>query len=207
VDCVPDVTNTEIQGSLWYQIDVSAIFLSLLSLSFVSWAILWDKRIRGHPNNIIALICLCDAYTYCQYFQRYVVCGYGWNFFFTKLFSWTAVIPFWTISLKWLNIEHCNICDEPIDWKYLEDFAAANGYWYGSVGMRLQGWYFCSIAVTYCSLFFSLATVVDLYLLLRNPFSSSESRINKFIFIAVVASFVLASLGLSLTKRRMEKLS
>ena len=51
-------------GSTWFRLDVFGICLSLFSLSFISYAILTDKRVRGHPNNIIALICLCDAYTY-----------------------------------------------------------------------------------------------------------------------------------------------
>ena len=79
IDCDPDSLHVskDDAGSNWFKVDIVGITISLVSLSFVSYAILSDKRIRGHPNNIIAYICLCDAYTYCQYLNRYIICGYN----------------------------------------------------------------------------------------------------------------------------------
>ncbi len=67
VDCNPDHehVNTFAKGTTWFRFDIAGIVMSLTGLCFVSFSILSDKRVRTHPNNIIALICLCDAYTYC----------------------------------------------------------------------------------------------------------------------------------------------
>ena len=172
VDCNPDDdhVSSDDQGTGWYRFDIIGICLSLASLSFVSYAILSDKRVRGHPNNIIAYICLCDAYTYCQYLNRYIICGYGLNLGLERLFSWTFLYPYWAIKVKWLGIEHINSSGSKMTWDYLEDYYDLHGYWYGAVSTRLQMWYFLSITISYCSLFFSLAAILDLYQVLRNPF-------------------------------------
>ena len=52
------------------------------------------------------------------------------------------------------------------------------------------------------SLFFSLSTIIDLYSLLKNPFSSSEKRIKKYIMISIILAVGLASIGLVLTKSK-----
>ena len=121
VDCDPtdNHVSDDDQGSFWFKIDIVGIFLSLASLSFISYAILSDKRVRGHPNNIIAYICLCDAFTYCQYLTRYIICGYGLNDMLEVLFSYTAMIPYWTISVKWLGRYHEDACGGEITWGYL----------------------------------------------------------------------------------------
>lgn len=61
---IKDYVVEGVGGETWFRIDIACICASALSLSFISWSILTDKRIRGHPNNIIALICLCDAFQY-----------------------------------------------------------------------------------------------------------------------------------------------
>ena len=43
---------------------------------------------------------------------------------------------------------------------------------------------------------------MDLYFVLKNPFSSSEKRIKKYITISIMLAFTLASLGLVLTKNK-----
>ena len=103
------VTADEVNDT-WFRIDIACISLSMLSLSFVSWSILTDKRIRGHPNNIIALICLCDAYQYAQYLNRYFICGYDLSDKLQWVFSKTVMLPYWTISLKWFGTSHTNLC-------------------------------------------------------------------------------------------------
>ena len=80
------------------------------------------------------------------------------------------------------------------------EYKDEHGYWYGAVSTRLQMWYVLSIAVSYMSLFLSLSTVLDLYLVLKNPFSSSQKRIKKFVVVSIFFSFLFASLGLVLTK-------
>mmetsp|Transcript_27446 Transcript_27446/g.34100 ORF Transcript_27446/g.34100 Transcript_27446/m.34100 type:complete len:89 (+) Transcript_27446:165-431(+) len=73
----PDYVTEATRTLTWFRIDIGCIIVSMLALSFISWSILTDRRIRGHPNNIIALICLCDAYQYAQYLNRYFICGFG----------------------------------------------------------------------------------------------------------------------------------
>jgi len=43
---------------------------------------------------------------------------------------------------------------------------------------------------------------MDLYFVLRNPFSSSEKRIKKYITISILLAFFFASIGLALTKNK-----
>ena len=38
-----------------------------------------------------------------------------------------------------------------------------NGFYYGSVAIRLCSWYFISITCSYLSLFFTTAIIIDLY--------------------------------------------
>ena len=65
--------------------------------------------------------------------------------------------------------------------------------------MRLQAWYFLSIMASYLSLFFSTALILDLYFLLKNPFSSTEARLKKMTTLTVFFSLLFSALGLWLT--------
>ena len=67
IDCNLDDEHVspDDKGTTWYRADIIGIVISLVSLCFVSFSMLSDKRVRTHPNYIISLICLCDAYTYC----------------------------------------------------------------------------------------------------------------------------------------------
>ena len=49
---------------LYFKLDIAGFALSFFALSLVGLLILCDKRIRTHPNEIIAFICLSDAYNY-----------------------------------------------------------------------------------------------------------------------------------------------
>ena len=49
------------------------------------------------------------------------------------------------------------------------------------------------------SLFFSTSIILDLYYVLKNPFSSSQKRMKKLTFFTVIASIVLSAMGLRLT--------
>ena len=92
LDCVDDeehVGNWNI-GSVFYRADIIGASCSFAFLFFVGMIILTDKRIRGHPNNIIAFICMADAYTYFQYITRFLVCGYDLNQYANWLFATTV---------------------------------------------------------------------------------------------------------------------
>lgn len=77
----------------------------------------------------------------------------------------------------------------------------------GSVTIRLASWYFLSITVSYMSLFFSTTIILDLYYVLKNPFSSTEARIKKFTIITVVLSIFFSALGLRLTFSKIDWIS
>ena len=205
LDCVDssDRVSAADKGATWFQLSIIFTFISVVSLSFVSLAILSDKRVKTHPNNIIAYICLCDAYTFCQFLNRYIICGYTLNIYFERLFSWTFLVPYYTIVVKWLgtDIDARNGSGQ-ITWTYLQNYADENHYWYGAVAIRLQFWYIMSIAISYMSLFLSLSTVLDLYLVLKSPFSSSEKRIKKFVMISMILSLVFAIIGLRMSRSK-----
>lgn len=68
-----------------------------------------------------------------------------------------------------------------------------------SARIRLSAWYFLSVMVSYMSLFFSTSIIMDLFFLLKNPFSSTEARIRKLTILTIVLSFLFAAAGLHLT--------
>ena len=74
-----------------------------------------------------------------------------------------------------------------------------NGVMPGSAQIRLSSWYFISIMVSYLSLFFSTSIILDLYYVLKNPFSSSEARMRKLTIMTVCVSIFCAAVGLRLT--------
>ena len=56
------------------------------------------------------------------------------------------------------------------------------------------------------SLFFSTAIILDLFYMLKNPFSSTEARVKKFTVMAVCLAIVFSAVGLRLTLSRAEHL-
>lgn len=95
------------------------IALSAATLSFISLAILSDERVRAHPNKLIALVCMCDAYTYNMFFNRYLICGWGLNYGLTRLFSWTVLQPWFWFSVKVLGNEYHTDSGEVVNWDFL----------------------------------------------------------------------------------------
>ena len=57
---------------------------------------------------------------------------------------------------------------------------------------------------TYLGLFLSLTTVLDLYLVLRNPFANSQKRVKKMMLMSVLMALALGSLSLALTKSKSD---
>lgn len=69
----------------------------------------------------------------------------------------------------------------------------------GSTRMLLGSWYFISIFVSYMSLFFSTSIILDLYYVLKNPFSSTEARIKRMTAGTIFAALILSGIGLIIT--------
>ena len=103
LDCV-DLTGDDDQyvhsidaGSTFFRADLIGSSCSCFLLFLVGIIILGDKRIRGHPNNIIAFICMSDSFTYFQYISRHLVCGFGFNDWMNWLFATTIQYPIYYV--------------------------------------------------------------------------------------------------------------
>ena len=79
VNCNPSAStvSSDDKGELYFNLDIMGFTLSFLALSAVGLVIMSDKRIRTHPNELIAYICLADAYSYFQILSRYIYCGFS----------------------------------------------------------------------------------------------------------------------------------
>ena len=81
----------------------------------------------------------------------------------------------------------------------MKAYYATNGYFPNTVQIRLASWYLSTICAVYISLFLQSATILDLYLVLKNPFASSEKRVKSFIAISIGMATALSVVGLGLT--------
>ena len=95
LDCIDgdggeEYVGVDHRGDAFFRANLIGASFSFCGLFLVGMLILSDKRIRGHPNNIIAFICMSDAFTYFQYMTRYVVCGFDYNTELNKLFATTV---------------------------------------------------------------------------------------------------------------------
>ena len=103
---------------------------------------------------------------------------------------------------KWFGVDtiNDNTYDQIME---LED----KGILMGSATVRLGSWYFISIMVSYMSLFFSTTIILDLYYVLKNPFSSTEARIKKMTILTIILSIIFSAVGLRLTLTKLETIS
>ena len=178
--------SSEDRGEFFYNIDCIGSALSCLLLFAVGMLILSDKRVRAHPNNIIALILLADSYTYCQYLTRFIVCGFNLNAGLDRLFCVTIQYPIHYVLVKIFGREV-----GPYNWDDMLAFYDTNGCFQNTIQLRLAAWYLTTVFAVYISLFLQSFTILDLYLVLKNPFASSENRVKKFIAISIaIASFL-----------------
>lgn len=70
--------------------------------------------------------------------------------------------------------------------------------------MRVRYWYLISESIIYLSLFLNLVTVLDLYLMLFNPFKNTKNRPRNMVILSAVSSVVVATVGLILTENKDE---
>ena len=74
-----DYVTEEDGGTTAFIIDSIGSSLSFLALTGIACIILSDTKLQAHPNMLIAKKCMCDAFIYYQFFNRYMVCGHQWN--------------------------------------------------------------------------------------------------------------------------------
>ena len=79
--------------SAWFTYDVVASMISAMSLLLISSLILLDKRLQMHPNKLLAYACLCDAYGFCQFATRYIICGYGLSHDLNIFYASSVQVP------------------------------------------------------------------------------------------------------------------
>ena len=66
INCNPsdNTVSFDDRGQTYFRLDIVGFFISFCALSTVGVVILSDKRLRTHPNKLIAFICLSDAFNY-----------------------------------------------------------------------------------------------------------------------------------------------
>ena len=137
--------------------------------------------------------------------SRYIYCGFKASVYLDIIFSETVLRPFYYTLFNWFGWKGFG---EFTTYEQIKAEAEENdGIYHGSVTIRLASWYFISIAVSYMSLFFSTTIILDLYYVLKNPFSSTEARIKKFTILTVIFSVTFSALGLRLTLSKEKFLS
>ena len=182
-------------GSVFFRADIIGASCSCALLLFVGLIILTDKRVRGHPNNIIAFICMADSWTYFQYITRFLICGYDLNHYANWLFATTVQYPIYYVLM-----EKCGLSWLHLSWPEMKAAYKEQGYFYNTLALRLEAWYLGTICVIYISQFLFACTIFDLYMVMKDPFANSDKRIKTMIAIAIGLAVILASTGLFLTK-------
>jgi hypothetical protein len=59
---------------------------------------------------MIAFVCLCDAYTFCQFLTRYLICGYEWNDALNYIYAITVQYPWVYLSCKHKGAAEFSAC-------------------------------------------------------------------------------------------------
>ena len=92
LNCNPtlDYVNVAKAGQFDYFSDIALASLSALALLGVALFIFSDQKLQAHPNKLIAVCCICDAYCFCQTVCRYAICGYQLSDWLNWLYAVTC---------------------------------------------------------------------------------------------------------------------
>ncbi len=192
--------SSDNRGTFAFRFDIAAALASSFTLAFVAGLIYSDPKLRKHPNDLIALVFICDSFTFFQYASRFLLCGLSLSEWYNYIFAITAQYPF-----IWL---HCKLSDD-----FESCWSGPNGAetyfdfysnYKSTTTTLLGGWYFMTIAISYVSQFLMTATIYDMKLVLQNPFQSSQARINGYIVLSVVMAMLFTGVGLYLTKQESQ---
>jgi len=113
--CNPQANYVNIRSpsdAAWFTYDTVSASLSTISLAFIALLTLSDKRAQTHPNKMIAYVCLCEAYTFCQFVTRYVVCGYGYSRYLNWFYAITVQYPYVYLSCQTQGGSEASLCWE-----------------------------------------------------------------------------------------------
>ena len=79
-------------------------------------------------------------------------------------------------GLQWLDRE----------WVDMRAHYHEHGTFYNTLQIRLEAWYFATVCVIYMSLFLFACTILDLYLVMKNPFANNEKRVKIMIGVSII---------------------
>ena len=107
VNCNPSnqTVSYDDVGDLYFRMDIAGFTISFIALFSVGLVIISDRRIRTHPNELIAYICLSDAYSYFQILSRYIYCGFRISQYLYVIFSYTFLWPYYYVLMNWFGTE------------------------------------------------------------------------------------------------------
>lgn len=189
-----DYVNRNKVGLPFFDFDITAASLSMVSLLVIASIILLDKRLQAHPNQMIAYVFLCDAYTFCQYLSRYLICGYGWSDYLNYFYAITVQYGWVKMSCNLKGGEAAVAC-----WTTVKGNLEKYGQFDHTVQEKLAWWYFITVTVSYVGMFLNTCIIYDLKLVIENPFQSSDKRVPKYLIGSSVLGLCFSYLGLQLT--------
>jgi hypothetical protein len=65
-----------------------------------------------------------------------------------------------------------------------------------TVQLRVKFWFLCSSTFIFASLILNTCTLLDIYLMMYNPFKNLTKKVKKMLITALLISFTLAIIGL-----------
>jgi hypothetical protein len=124
--------------------------------------------------------------------MRYVTCGYNLNIYFDQLFALTVQIPFLEVKCQLLN--KCDYND------FMTFYYSNENFFDNTVQLRVSFWFLCSSTFIFASLILNTCTIIDLYMMIYNPFKNLTKKVKKMLITALLISFILAIIGLIETR-------
>lgn len=118
-----------------------------------------------HPNKLIAIICLCDSFSFCQFVTRYITCGFGYAHYLSWFYATTVQKPWVWVGCKLTLKESYSEC-----WQRREMELSMNQEYDNTVQQRMAAWYFTTLFFSYTSLFLNTTIIYDLKKVINNPF-------------------------------------
>ena len=88
--------------------------------------------------------------------------------------------------IYYVLMEKCGLQWLDREWVDMRAHYHEHGTFYNTLQIRLEAWYFATVCVIYMSLFLFACTILDLYLVMKNPFANNEKRVKIMIGVSIV---------------------
>jgi len=102
--------------------------------------------------------------------------------------------PYYYVKCKWLNM-----CDVSWEQKLKEkqsDIYGSQGFYANTVSLRLRWWFLTTEMMLFISLMLNLFTILDLYIVLTNPFKNPSGRPAMWLWTSVSIAFIFSTFSL-----------